>query len=189
MKLAALLSIALMMVAVVRTAAAADVKSPLDFKMESLDGKPVDLSAYKGDVVLIVNVASKCGLTPQYKQLEEVYTKYKGKGLQVLGFPANQFLSQEPGSNKDISEFCTTKYGIDFPMFSKIVVKGNGINPLYKFLTSGETNPGFDGDITWNFEKFLVGRDGKVVKRFAPKVKPDAPEVTKAIEAELAKKS
>jgi glutathione peroxidase len=120
--------------------------------------------------------------------LEEVYTKYKGQGLEVLGFPANEFGKQEPGTNKEISTFCTQNYGVDFPMFSKIVVKGEGINPLYQFLTSKETNPGMDGPIKWNFEKFLIGRDGKVVKRFAPTVKPDSAEVTAAIEAELAKK-
>jgi glutathione peroxidase len=185
MKLAAMFSLALLLFAVVRPVSAAGEASPLDFKMDSLDGQPVDLSKYKGEVVLIVNVASKCGLTPQYKQLEEVYTKYKGKGFEVLGFPANEFGKQEPGSNTEISSFCTSKYGVDFPMFSKIVVKGDGINPLYKYLTS---ESGFNGDIKWNFEKFLVNREGKVVKRFAPPVKPDSPEVIEAIEAELAKK-
>ncbi len=188
MKLAALLSLAVLLFAVIVPANAGDAKSPLDFKMESLDGQPVDLSKYKGEVVLIVNVASKCGMTPQYKQLEEVYTKYKGKGFEVLGFPANEFGKQEPGSNKDISTFCTKNYGVDFPMFSKIVVKGEGISPLYEYLTSESTNPDMAGPIKWNFEKFLVGRDGKVIKRFAPPVKPDAPEVIQAIEAELAKK-
>jgi glutathione peroxidase len=188
MKLAAFLSLALVMFAFVRPISAAEASSPLDFKLDSLDGSPVDLAKYKGNVVLIVNVASKCGLTPQYEQLEQVYTKYKGQGLQVLGIPANEFGKQEPGSDKEISTFCTSKYGVDFPMFSKIVVKGKDINPLYKFLTSKETNPGFDGDIQWNFEKFLVGRDGKVVKRFSPRVKPDAPEVIEAIEAQLATK-
>ncbi|MBI3837912.1 MAG: glutathione peroxidase [Planctomycetia bacterium] len=186
MKLAALFSIVLLMFAGI--VSAAELKSPLDFTMDSLDGKPTDLSKFKGNVVLIVNVASKCGLTPQYKQLEEVYTKYKDKGLEVLGFPANEFGKQEPGTNQEISTFCTQNYGVDFPMFSKIVVKGEGIAPLYQFLTSKETNPGMDGPIKWNFEKFLVGRDGKVVKRFAPPSKPDAPEVINAIEAELAKK-
>jgi glutathione peroxidase len=188
MKLAALVSLAFLMIAMVGTLSAADVKSPLDFKVDSIDGKPVDLSQYKGNVVLIVNVASKCGLTPQYKQLEAVYSKYKDKGLLVLGFPANEFGKQEPGTNQEISEFCTGKYNVDFPMFSKIVVKGEGINPLYQFLTSKETNPGMDGDIKWNFEKFLIGRDGKVVQRFAPTIKPDAPQVVEAIEAELTKK-
>ena len=187
MKLAALVLFLLAFAAAI-PALAGDAKSPLDFTMDSLDGKPVELSKYKGNVVLIVNVASKCGLTPQYKQLEAVYSKYKGQGLEVLGFPANEFGKQEPGSNKDISEFCTKNYGVDFPMFSKIVVKGENIAPLYQFLTSESTNPGMAGDIKWNFEKFLIGRDGKIVKRFAPPIKPDAPEVVAAIEAELAKK-
>lgn len=188
MKFAALLSLALLMFAIVVPASAGDAKSPLDFTLDNLDGKPVDLSKYKGNVVLIVNVASKCGLTPQYKQLEEVYTTFKGKGLEVLGFPANEFGKQEPGNNTEISTFCTKNYGVDFPMFSKIVVKGEGISPLYQFLTSKESNPEFAGEIKWNFEKFLIGRDGKIVKRFDPRVKPDAPEVIQAIEAELAKK-
>ncbi|MGD9720432.1 MAG: glutathione peroxidase [Pirellulales bacterium] len=169
-------------------ASAADEKGPLDFKMKSIDGKDVDLSKYKGDVVLIVNVASKCGLTPQYEQLETVYSKYKDKGLNVLGFPANEFGKQEPGTNDEIAKFCSSKYSVDFPMFAKIVVKGSDIDPLYKFLTSEDTNPGMSGDIKWNFEKFLVGRDGKVIKRFDPRTKPDAPEVIEAIEKELAKK-
>jgi glutathione peroxidase len=189
MKLAVLVSIALVTFAFIAPGSAAEKSGPLQFKMKSIDGQDVDLSKYKGDVVLIVNVASKCGLTPQYKQLEAVYTKYKDKGLTVLGFPANQFGAQEPGTNDEIAQFCTSKYSVDFPMFAKIVVKGDGIDPLYRFLTSEETNPGMSGDIKWNFEKFLVGRDGKVVKRFAPPVKPDAPEVVEAIEAELKKKS
>jgi glutathione peroxidase len=189
MKLVALLSLGLLLFAFVAPGSAAEKSSPLEFKMKSIDGQNVDLSKYKGEVVLIVNVASKCGLTPQYKQLEAVYTTYKDKGLQVLGFPANQFGGQEPGSNEEIAQFCSSKYDVDFPMFAKIVVKGEGIDPLYEFLTSDDTNPGMSGDIKWNFEKFLVGRDGKVVKRFAPPVKPDAPEVVEAIEAELKKKS
>lgn len=189
MKLVAVLSIGMLMLAFVATGSAAEKSSPLGFKMKSIDGNDVDLSKYKGDVVLIVNVASKCGLTPQYEQLEAVYSKYKDKGLQVLGFPANQFGGQEPGTDEEIAQFCTGKYNVDFPMFSKIVVKGKGIHPLYEFLTSEDTNPGMSGDIKWNFEKFLVGRDGKVAKRFAPQVKPDAPEVIEAIEGELKKKS
>jgi glutathione peroxidase len=189
MKLVALVSLGLLLFAFVAPGSGAEKSSPLEFKMKSIDGQDVDLSTYKGDVVLIVNVASKCGLTPQYKQLEAVYTKYKGKGLQVLGFPANEFGKQEPGTNEEIAQFCTSKYDVDFPMFSKIVVKGEGIDPLYEFLTSETTNPGMSGDIQWNFEKFLVGRDGKVVKRFEPRVKPDAPQVLEAIETELKKKS
>ncbi len=188
MKLFALLSL-LAVFAFATSVSAAEAQSPLDFKMESIDGQDVDLSKYKGEVVLIVNVASKCGLTPQYEQLEAVYSKYKDKGLAVLGFPANEFGKQEPGTNEEIKAFCSSKYNVDFPMFAKIVVKGDGINPLYEFLTSEKTNPGMAGDIQWNFEKFLVGRDGKVIKRFSPRVKPDAPEVIEAIESELSKKS
>ena len=160
---------------------------PLQFVMKDIDGKDVDLSQYKGKVVMLVNVASKCGNTPQYKQLEALHKKYSEKGLVILGFPANEFGSQEPGSNEQIKEFCTSTYQVDFPMFSKIVVKGPGQADLYKYLTSKETNPQYAGDITWNFEKFLVGRDGQVVNRFTPKTKPDAPQVVKAIEAELSK--
>ena len=186
-KLAFILA-ALMLAAVVVPAGAGEAKSPLDHQMKSIDGKLVDLAQYKGDVVLIVNVASKCGNTPQYKGLEEVYKKYNDKGLAVLGFPANEFGGQEPGSDEQIAEFCKSTYNVDFPMFSKVVVKGTGITPLYKHLTSKDTNPQFAGDVTWNFEKFLIGRNGQVVARFSPKTKPEAPEVVKAIETELAKK-
>ena len=188
MKLA-LVSLGCVLFALAVPASAADAKSPLDFNMKSLDGQSVDLGKYKGEVVLIVNVASKCGLTPQYKQLEAVYTKYKDKGFEILGFPANEFGKQEPGSDQEISTFCTKNYGVDFPMFSKVVVKGEGISPLYKHLTSEESNAGHAGDIKWNFEKFLLGRDGRVIKRFPPPVKPDSAEVIEAIEAELKKKS
>lgn len=159
----------------------------LNFTMKSLTGKEVDLAKYKGKVVLIVNVASQCGLTPQYEALEELHEKYADKGLAVLGFPANEFGAQEPGSDTEIQEFCQQNYGVKFDMFSKVVVKGDGQCPLYKFLTSKETDPKFPGDITWNFEKFLVDRNGQIVKRFPPKVKPDSPEVVSAVEAELAK--
>lgn len=188
MKLA-LLCCAVVVAGLAVPAWSADASGPLDFKVKSIDQKPVDLSKYKGEVVLIVNVASQCGLTPQYEQLEAIYTKYKGQGFEILGFPANEFGKQEPGTDAEIAEFCTSNFKVDFPMFSKIVVKGEGIAPLYQFLTSKETNPGFEGPISWNFEKFLVGRDGKVIKRFSPRVKPDAPEVVEAIEAELKKKS
>ena len=159
----------------------------LGFTMKDIDGKDVKLSDYKGKVVLIVNVASKCGLTPQYKDLEAAYEKYKDKGLVVLGFPANEFGGQEPGTEKEIKEFCTKTYDVKFPMFSKIVVKGDGIHALYKFLTDEKTNAGMSGEIKWNFTKFLVGRDGKVVKRIEPKVKISDEDGVKAIEAELAK--
>jgi len=160
----------------------------LNFKMTRLDGKPGDLSDYQGKVVMMVNVASQCGLTPQYKQLEALHEKYGEKGLAVLGFPANEFGAQEPGTDEEISTFCKSKYDVKFDMFSKVVVKGDGQCPLYKYLTSKETDPKFSGDITWNFEKFLIGRNGQIVARFAPKIKPDSEEVIKAIETELAKK-
>jgi glutathione peroxidase len=153
-----------------------------DFTMPDIDGKDVKLSKFKGQVALVVNVASKCGLTPQYEGLQKLYTDYRGKGFVILGFPANEFRGQEPGSNADIKEFCTANYGVSFPMFSKIVVKGEGIHPLYKWLL--EAGPRHE-DIEWNFAKFLVGKDGKIVARFAPQVKPDDPELKKAIEAAL----
>lgn len=174
--------------AMVATSRAADVKSPLDFKMKSIDGKDVDLAQYRGKVVLIVNVASKCGLTGQYDGLEKLYEKYSDKGFVILGFPANQFGGQEPGTDDEIKEFCTANYGVKFPMFSKIVVKGDGIHPLYQFLTGKETNPKFADEIKWNFEKFLLDREGNVVARFAPRTSPESPDLVKAIETETAKK-
>ncbi len=160
--------------------------SPLDFKLKNIEGKEVDLAQYKGKVVMMVNVASECGLTPQYKELQELYTKYKDKGLVILGFPANEFGAQEPGTNEQIQQFCSTKYQVNFPMFSKIVVKGEGIAPLYKYLTAKETNPKSPGEIQWNFTKFLIGRDAQLITRFEPKTKPSAPEVVQAIEKALA---
>lgn len=158
----------------------------LDFKMKDIDGKEVDLAKYKGDVVLIVNTASFCGNTPQYAGLEKLYQTYKGKGFTVLAFPANEFGKQEPGSNQEIKEFCTSKYHVSFPVFSKIVVKGEGIDPLYAYLTSKESNPKFGGAVTWNFAKFLVNRKGEVIGRFDPREKPESPKVVAAIEAALA---
>lgn len=163
-------------------------KSPLDFKVKDIDGKDVDLSQYKGKVVMIVNVASKCGLTPQYEQLEALQKKYGDQGLVILGFPANNFGQQEPGENSQIKQFCTGKYGVTFDMFAKVSVKGDDKCPLYQFLTSEEQNKGFGGDIQWNFTKFIVGRDGQIIQRVEPKTKPDAPEVVKTIESALAKK-
>lgn len=159
----------------------------LDHTMKDIDGKDVDLSKYKGKVVMVVNVASKCGLTPQYEQLVEIHKKYKDQGFTILGFPANDFMKQEPGTNAEIKEFCSTKYGVDFPMFSKIVVKGEGQDPLYQELTSKDSNGEFGGEIAWNFTKFLLNKDGEVVARFEPRTKPDAPEVTAKIEEELSK--
>jgi glutathione peroxidase len=159
----------------------------LSFKMNSLDGKEVDLSQYQGQVVMIVNVASYCGNTPQYKQLEALHEKYGKEGLAVLGFPCNQFGGQEPGTAKDIQKFCTTKYKVNFPLFAKIEVNGDGACPLYKYLTALDAQPKGKGAVSWNFEKFVIGRNGEVVARFKPGTKPDAPEVLKVIEAELAK--
>lgn len=169
-------------------AAAAFAAGPstlFDFSMKGIDGKDVPLSKFKGDVVLVVNVASKCGLTPQYIPLEKMYRDNRGMGFAVLGFPANQFGSQEPGTDVEINQFCTAKYGVTFPMFSKIVVKGEGLHPLYKWLLD---NDGRDDDIEWNFAKFLVGRDGKVIASFPSKMAPDAPEIATALAKALAAK-
>ncbi len=153
-----------------------------DFTVPDVDGKEVKFAKFKGKATLVVNVASKCGLTPQYEGLEKLYKQYKDRGLVVLGFPANEFRGQEPGTNAEIKEFCTATYGVTFPMFSKIVVKGEGIHPLYQWLL--ETGPRKD-DIEWNFAKFLVSKDGQVLARFMPQTKPDDPEFIKAIEKAL----
>jgi glutathione peroxidase len=163
-------------------------KSLYEFKVKDIDGKEVKLDAYKGKVVMIVNTASKCGNTPQYEGLQALYDKYKDKGFVVLGFPANNFMGQEPGTEKEIKEFCTLKYNVTFPMFSKVSVKGADQTPLYTFLTNKESNPGFDGDISWNFEKFLTDKNGKVIARFSPKTKPDDAKIVEAIEAALKSK-
>lgn len=168
-------------------ATAPAISAVLNFTMNNLDGQPVELSQYRGKVVLMVNTASKCGYTPQYKALQALHEKYAGKGLAILGFPANDFGKQEPGIDKDIAEFCEKNYGVKFDMFSKVSVKGAGQCPLYKFLTSAETNPRFPGEVKWNFEKFLLDREGKIVNRFGSKTKPDSEEMVKAIEAELNK--
>ena len=160
-------------------------KSVLDFTMKSIDGEDVKLGSYSGKVLLLVNVASKCGFTPQYKGLEAVYEKYKEQGLVVMGFPANNFFWQEPGTDEEIKTFCSTKYNVTFPMFAKISVKGSKIHPLYKFLTSKETDPEFSGSISWNFNKFLVDRSGKIVARFGSKDEPESQKVVQAIEQAL----
>jgi glutathione peroxidase len=163
-------------------------KSVLDFKMKDIDGNDIKLKKYKGDVLLVVNTASKCGYTPQYEGLQTVYTKYKDQGFYVLGFPANNFGGQEPGADAEIKEFCSLKYKVTFPMFSKISVKGEDQHPLYAFLTSKETDPNFAGDITWNFNKFLIDRKGNVVARFSSKDKPESDAVMQAIEKYIAEK-
>lgn len=153
-------------------------KSIYDFTMKDIDGKTVPLSEYKGKVLLVVNVASFCGNTPQYAGLEKLFVENKDKGFEVLGFPANEFGQQEPGSDEEIKKFCTSKYDVSFPMFSKIVVKGEGISPLYQWLIASSDR---HEDIEWNFAKFLIGRDGKVIKRFSPKTKPDAEDLQAAL--------
>jgi glutathione peroxidase len=154
--------------------------------LKDINGKATSLKDYSGKVLLVVNVASKCGLTPQYKALEATHQKYKDKGFTVLGFPCNDFGAQEPGTNEEIKEFCSSKYSVTFPMFDKLHVKGAEQHPLYVAL-SGKDSP-YPGDVKWNFGKFLIGRDGTILKRFEPKVAPDAPEVAEAIEAALAAK-
>jgi glutathione peroxidase len=164
------------------------VSSPLDYKLTDIDGKEYDLSKLKGKVVLIVNVASACGNTPQYKTLQELYEKYGKDGFVVVGIPANEFGKQEPGTDAEIKKFCTTEYKVTFPMMSKVVVKGDKKIPLYKTLIEATPNKaGKVEEVSWNFEKFLIGRDGKVVARFKPGTKPDAEEVVKAVTTELAK--
>ena len=164
-----------------------DIPPVLQFETKSLDGQPIDMARYKGKVLLIVNTASKCGYTPQYKGLEALNEKYGKEGLAVLGFPCNQFGHQEPGTAKQIADFCTSKYNVTFDMFEKVDVNGDGAAPLYKWLTSTEATPSDPGKVKWNFEKFLVGRDGKVIARFRSKVKPSDHHLVDAIETALKK--
>lgn len=156
-----------------------------DIEINTLGGVPTSLGAYDGKVVLLVNVASKCGLTPQYTALEKLATEYADKGLTVIGVPCNQFMGQEPGTAEEIQTFCSTTYGVTFPLLEKIEVNGEGRHPLYAQLTETADAAGEAGDIAWNFEKFLIGRDGTVLGRFRPRTEPDAPEVIAAIEAAL----
>jgi glutathione peroxidase len=159
--------------------------SPLGVEIGALQGGSAGLSQYDGKVVLIVNVASKCGLTPQYSGLERLQERYAEKGFTVLGVPCNQFLGQEPGSAEEIAEFCSATYGVTFPLTEKVEVNGEGRHPLYERLVGFADGEGHTGDIRWNFEKFLVGRDGTVVARFSPQTEPEAAEVVAAIEAQL----
>jgi glutathione peroxidase len=156
-----------------------------DFEAKTIDGENQSLRDYQGNVVLVVNVASQCGLTPQYGPLEEVYEQFKDRGFAVLGFPCNQFGAQEPGSESQIKQFCESKFGVTFPMFTKVDVNGAGAHPLYQWLTAEPTEPEGPGAIAWNFGKFLIGRDGKVIARFSPKVSPTDPKLTSAIETAL----
>ena len=164
----------------------AEDSSPLyQIPLKTIDGDATSLKDYKGDVLLVVNVASQCGLTPQYKGLQKVFTDYKDRGLNVLGFPCNDFGAQEPGTNGEIKVFCTTRYDVSFPMFDKLHVKGKDQHPLYAALTGTESP--FPGEVEWNFGKFLIDREGRIVKRFHPRVTPQSKEVTDAIEAALQK--
>lgn len=165
--------------------AAGTAGSVHDFRMQDIDGKPVALDQYRGRVILIVNVASRCGYTYQYDGLEALYRQYKDRGLVILGFPSNDFLGQEPGTNQEIKQFCAATYGVSFPMFSKITVRGAGMDPLYRFLTDKATNPRFSGPISWNFNKFLIGRDGAVLARFRTQDEPKSTAVIQAVEAAL----
>jgi glutathione peroxidase len=162
-------------------------KSIYDFNLKTIDGEHVSLKTYQGKVVLLVNVASKCGFTPQYTALEAIYEKYKDRGLVIVGIPANNFGSQEPGTDEEIKKFCSSKYMVKFPMMSKVSVLGDDKTPLYIFLTGKDTDPKFSGDIKWNFTKFLFDRNGNPVARFEPNITPDSPEVTAAIESALGK--
>ena len=152
-----------------------------DFTLPSIDGTPMPLSQFKGKVVLMVNVASQCGYTPQYSALEAIYEKYKAQGFVIVGFPANNFGAQEPGTNDEIKTFCSRKYSVTFPLYSKVSVKGDDQTPLYQYLTK-QTAPPIAGEIKWNFTKFLVDKNGHVVQRFEPAVTPDSPEVVSAVE-------
>ena len=181
------LTLALSLGAFATMATADDHECALNFKAKTIDGETVDLEDYEGNVVLVVNTASQCGLTPQYAGLQELYTKYKEKGFVVLGFPCNQFGSQEPGSEAEIKQFCSTKYNVTFPMFSKVDVNGEDAAPIYKYLTSKDAQPAGQGEISWNFEKFLIDREGNLVNRFAPRTRPDDAELVKAIDSQLGK--
>lgn len=160
-----------------------DSKDIYSFKVDTIEGKSKSLADYKGKVLLVVNTASKCGLTPQYEGLEKLYKAHKEEGLVVLGFPANEFAGQEPGTNEEIKEFCSKNYGVSFPMFSKVVVKGENTHPLYQWLLAQTEN---HNDIEWNFAKFVVGKDGKVIARFAPKTAPDDPKLIETLKNALA---
>ena len=180
MRLLAMLNALIMLMSCSATAQESSAESVYEFTMPDIDGNPVNLKTYEGKVLLIVNVASKCGNTPQYAGLQKLYEKYSDKGLVVLGFPANNFMGQEPGNDDQIKEFCTANYGVTFPMFSKISVKGSDTHPLYSYLIANT-----ESNVSWNFQKFLVGRDGKVVQSFTPKTQPMDESINTEIEALL----
>jgi glutathione peroxidase len=165
----------------------ASEKMIYDYTLKSIDGQTVPLAQYHGKVLLVVNVASRCGFTPQYAALETLYEKYKDRGLVIVGVPANNFGGQEPGTNEEIKTFCSRKYHVSFPMMAKVSVKGEDKSPLYHFLTDKSLNPQIGGEIQWNFTKFLFDRNGQPVHRFEPDVTPDSPQVIGAVESALAK--
>jgi len=171
---------------VIIMAGSAGAANIYDFTLPSIDGKPMPLAEFKGKVVLVVNVASRCGYTPQYSGLESLYEKYKNQGFVIVGFPANNFGAQEPGTDAEIKTFCTRKYNVQFPMMSKISVKGSDTDPLYQYLTDSRLHPKTGGEIKWNFTKFLVDRKGNIAARFEPDATPDSPQVIAAIEKALA---
>ena len=180
-------SLLMLSLCVAAAIAFAQPHSIYEFTMNSIDGQPVSLKNYSGKVVMLVNVASKCGFTPQYTALEALYEKYKDRGFVIVGVPANNFMQQEPGTNDEIKAFCTRKYNVTFPMMAKVSVLGEDQTPLYRFLTDKSSNPQYSGDIKWNFTKFLFDRNGNPVARFEPPVKPDSPEVQSAIASALGK--
>jgi glutathione peroxidase len=183
-----LLMATLGLTAVVATSAGRkEIPPVLNFTVNDIDGKPVHLDRFQGNVIIIVNVASHCGNTPQYASLQKLYQENKKKGLVILAFPSNDFAGQEPGTNAEIKSFCTTNYHVTFPVFSKIVVNGRGQHPLYRYLTDKSTDPKFGGEIEWNFAKFLISRKGEIVARFPAKLDPLTPQVTDAIKQELSK--
>lgn len=163
------------------------VPDVLNFKMKALNGKEIDLGQFKGKVILFVNVASECGLTPQYQGLQKLHKDYANQGLVVIGIPSNDFGRQEPGSDEEIAKFCQTNYGVEFPMLAKVQVLGEGQCGLYKHLTSKDTNPKFSGPIRWNFDKFLIGKTGEIVARFEPATDPLSDDVVQTIRKELEK--
>jgi glutathione peroxidase len=163
----------------------ASAGSVYDYTLDSIDGKPTPLSSFKGKVVMLVNVASRCGYTPQYTGLESLYEKHKDQGFVIVGIPANNFMSQEPGTNAEIKTFCKSKYDVKFPIMAKVSVKGADTTPLYQFLTSKQQNPKTGGEIQWNFTKFLIDRDGRIIARFEPAVTPEDPALTSAVTAAL----
>ena len=157
-----------------------------EFSLMDIDGQTRSLSEFKGKVVLIVNVASKCGLTPQYDGLQRLYAEHRDQGLEILGFPCNQFAGQEPGTEEEIKDFCSIQYGVEFPMFAKVDVNGAGREPLYQWLTASTIGPEESGDVKWNFGKFLVGKDGELLARFDPSVEPESADLKAAIQQALA---